>query len=81
MPMNTPQFTGADLVAIRLHAAGIRHAFGMPGGEVLALVAALERAGIRFVLMRHETATGFMAEAVWNATRAPGLLVTTWGLA
>ncbi|MCX7328268.1 MAG: thiamine pyrophosphate-binding protein [Hyphomicrobiales bacterium] len=77
--MNTPQVTGADLVATRLHAAGIRHAFGMPGGEVLALVAALERAGIRFVLTRHETAAGFMAEAVWHATGAPGLLVTTLG--
>ena len=77
--MNTPQVTGADLIAARLHAAGIRHAFGMPGGEVLALVAALERAGIRFVLTRHETAAGFMAEAVWHATGAPGLLVTTLG--
>jgi acetolactate synthase-1/2/3 large subunit len=79
MPMNTPKVTGADLVATRLHAAGIRHAFGMPGGEVLALVAALERAGIRFVLTRHETAAGFMAEAVWHATGAPGLLVTNLG--
>ncbi len=79
MTMNTPQVSGADLVAARLHAAGIRHAFGMPGGEVLALVAALERAGIRFVLTRHETAAGFMAEAVWHATSAPGLLVTTLG--
>jgi acetolactate synthase-1/2/3 large subunit len=79
MPMYTPQVSGADLVAARLHAAGIRHAFGMPGGEVLALVAALERVGIRFVLTRHETAAGFMAEAVWHATGAPGLLVTTLG--
>ena len=77
--MTTETMTGADLVARRLAAAGIRHAFGMPGGEVLALVAALERAGIRFVLTRHETAAGFMAEAVWHATGAPGLLVTTLG--
>ena len=77
--MTLPHITGADLVARRLHAAGIRHAFGMPGGEVLALVAALERVGIRFVLTRHETAAGFMAEAVWHATGAPGLLVTTLG--
>ncbi len=77
--MTVETMTGADLVARRLAAAGIRHAFGMPGGEVLALVAALERAGIRFVLTRHETAAGFMAEAVWHATGAPGLLVTTLG--
>ena len=36
----------ADLVARRLYAAGCRLAFGMPGGEVLTLVDALERAGI-----------------------------------
>ncbi len=77
--MTVDTMTGADLVAQRLSAAGIRHAFGMPGGEVLALVAALGRAGIRFILTRHETAAGFMAEAVWHATGAPGLLVTTLG--
>lgn len=66
-------------MARRLAKAGIRQAFGMPGGEVLALVAALERAGIRFVLTRHETAAGFMAEGVWHATGTPALLVTTIG--
>ena len=71
--------TGADLLARRLAAAGIRTAFGIPGGEVLALVDALERAGIRFVLARHENAAGFMAEAQWHATGAPGLLVATLG--
>jgi acetolactate synthase-1/2/3 large subunit len=70
---------GADLIAEILHAAGCRTAFGMPGGEILAFVAALERAGIRFVLTRHETAAGFMGEGVWHATGAPALLVTTLG--
>jgi len=69
----------ADLLARRLFDAGVRHAFGMPGGEVLSLVAALERAGITFVLVRHENAGGFMAEGVHHATGAPGLLVTTVG--
>ena len=71
--------TVADALAERLYAAGIRHAFGVPGGEVLTLMGALERAGIRFVLVRHETAGGFMAEGVWHATGAPGLLVATVG--
>jgi len=69
----------ADVLARRLFDAGVRHAFGMPGGEVLTLVDALERAGIRFVLVRHENAGGFMAEGVHHATGAPGLLVTTVG--
>ena len=51
----------ADSVALSLATAGIRHAFGIPGGEVITLVDALETAGIRFVLVRHETAAAIMA--------------------
>ncbi len=69
----------ADIIAARLAAAGCRLAFGIPGGEVLALVDALERAGIRFVLTKHENAAGFMAEGVWHATGAPGVLLATVG--
>lgn len=71
--------TGADLLAARLAAAGATHAFGIPGGEVLALVDALERAGIRFQLARHENAAGFMAEGLWHATGALPVLIATLG--
>jgi len=71
--------TSADILARRLFDAGIRHAFGMPGGEVLSIIDALRRAGIGFVLVRHENAGGFMAEGMHHATGAPGLLVTTVG--
>ncbi len=69
----------ADVLAKRLYAAGCRYAFGMPGGEVLTLIDALEQAGIRFVLVRHENSGGFMAEAVYHRTGAPGILVATLG--
>lgn len=69
----------ADLVAERLYEAGCRHAFGMPGGEVLTLVDALEKAGIEFVLCKHENAAAFMAEGVHHVTSAPGILVATVG--
>jgi acetolactate synthase-1/2/3 large subunit len=69
----------ADLLARRLYLAGCRHAFGMPGGEVLTLVDALEAAGIRFTLAKHENAAGFMAEGTFHATGAPGILVATVG--
>ncbi|AZO81513.1 acetolactate synthase [Bosea sp. Tri-39] len=71
--------TGADLLAARLRAAGATHAFGIPGGEVLVLVDALERAGIRFELAKHENAAGFMAEGLWHATGALPVLVATLG--
>ncbi len=69
----------ADAIARRLYAQGCRYAFGMPGGEVLTLVDALEAAGITFVLCKHENAAGFMAEAAWHQTGAPGILVATLG--
>jgi len=69
----------ADLIARTLWAAGIRHAFGMPGGEVVTFIDALERAGIRFVLARNETAAAMMAAGAHAVTVAPGLLVTTLG--
>lgn len=69
----------ADVVAKRLYDAGCRWAFGMPGGEVLTLVDALEDAGITFVLARHENAAGFMAEGTYHRTGAPGILVATVG--
>ncbi|MGF1467751.1 MAG: thiamine pyrophosphate-binding protein, partial [Sandaracinaceae bacterium] len=71
--------TGADRLARRLHDAGCRTAFGIPGGEVLALIAALDRAGIAFHLVRHENAGGFLAEGTHHVTGAPGVLVATVG--
>lgn len=76
---DTKTTTGADLIARRLAGAGIRHAFGIPGGEVLALVEAFGLAGIAPVLVKHENAAGFMAEGAWHATGAPGLLYATLG--
>lgn len=71
--------TAADAIARRLYAAGCRYAFGIPGGEVVAVIDALDRAGIRFVLVKHENAAGFMAEGVYQMTGAPGILVATLG--
>ena len=69
----------ADLVARRLYEAGCRYAFGMPGGEVLTIVDALEKAGIQFILCKHENSAGFMAEGAHHMTGAPGILVATVG--
>jgi len=71
--------TGADLIARRLAAAGCRHAFGMPGGEVLAVMDALDANGIAFTLVKHENAGGYMAEGTWHATGAPAVLLATIG--
>ena len=75
----TETVRAADLLARRLYEAGCRHAFGIPGGEVLTIVDALERAGVQFMLAKHENAAGFMAEGVHHMTGAPGILVATVG--
>ncbi|WIY25300.1 thiamine pyrophosphate-binding protein [Parasedimentitalea psychrophila] len=69
----------ADILARRLYEAGCRHAFGMPGGEVLTLVDALQAAGITFHLAKHENCAGFMGEAVHHSDGAPAILVATIG--
>jgi len=71
--------TTVALVAGRLAAAGCRHAFGIPGGEVLAMLDALDRAGVAFHLVKHENAGGFMAEGAWQAGAGLPVLLATLG--
>lgn len=71
--------TGADIIGAALARAGASHAFGIPGGEVLALMQGLAGAGLGFVLVKHENAGGFMAEGLWHTTGALPVLVATLG--
>ena len=71
--------TGADIIGKALAQAGATHAFGIPGGEVLALMQGLDAAGLRFVLVKHENGGGFMAEGLWHMTGALPVLVATLG--
>jgi len=71
--------TVAERIARSLREAGVRHAFGIPGAEVLDLIDALDRAGIAFHLVKHETSGGYMADAVAQLTGAPGVLIGTLG--
>ena len=71
--------TTAEIIARRLYEAGCRHAFGIPGGEVLTMMDALRDARIAFNLAKHENAAGFMAEGTYHATGAPGILLATVG--
>ncbi len=71
--------TGADIIGASLAAAGATHAFGIPGGEVLAVLQGLDAAGLRFVLVKHENGGGFMAEGLWHMTGALPVLLATLG--
>jgi acetolactate synthase-1/2/3 large subunit len=71
--------TIADTVARTLKAYGVRFAFGIPGNDVLETIRACEEAGIAFVLAKSEPAAAFMADAVYQLTGAPAVLVAALG--
>ena len=71
--------TTAQLLAHALHAAGIDLVFGMPGGEVVAVLEAMRQRGIRFELMHHETSAVFAADAYARSTGGIGCVLTTLG--
>ena len=63
----------ADLIVATLKAAGIRHGFGIPSGNVLPLMEAMRKGGVEFVLTAHEGSAGFAADVSGRLTGAPGL--------
>jgi acetolactate synthase-1/2/3 large subunit len=68
--------TVGELIAARLHAAGVRRAYGFPGGgSNLDLIDAFAAAGIDWVLTHTETGAGFMACAEAELRDVPGVLV------
>src|SRR6187401_493314 len=69
----------AAAVAQSLAEAGIDRVFGLPGGEVLVLIDELRRAGIDFVLMRHEANAGLAAAVYGKLRRRPGVVLATLG--
>lgn len=69
-----------DLLAQRLAARGVRHVFGVPGGDCsLDLIDACAKVGIQFVLARTESAAGMMACVTSELTGAPGVIMVTRG--
>src|SRR5688572_31925017 len=69
----------AAAVAEAIAEAGIKKAFGLPGGEVLVLIDELRKAGVDFVLMRHEANAGIAAAVYGKLNRQPGLVIATLG--
>jgi acetolactate synthase-1/2/3 large subunit len=69
----------AGAIAKALAAAGIQKTFGLPGGEVLVLIDELRKAGVDFVLMRHEANAGLAAAVYGKLKRQPGVVIATLG--
>jgi acetolactate synthase-1/2/3 large subunit len=71
--------TTAAAIARILSVAGIDRVFGLPGGEVLVLIEELRRAGVEFVLMRHEANAGIAAAVYGKLRGQPGVVLSTLG--
>src|SRR5207245_3487920 len=75
-----PPLNVAQLLVKCLENEGVRHVFGIPGEETLALNAALEDSSkIRFVLTRHEQGAAFMADVYGRLSSYPGGCLATLG--
>ena len=68
-----------EIIAQALKEEGVKYAFGIPGGEVLDLLDAFRKVGIEFILTKQELGAGMMADAVFQLTGTPGVLVATLG--
>ncbi len=71
--------THAEAMAGTLAARGVRHVFGLPGGEIVAFIDACRRAGLRFLLTGHEASAAWMAQVVGQITGVPGICAATLG--
>ncbi len=75
---HTATTTGGRAVVEALLAAGVRHAFCVPGESFLGLLDALyDEPRIRLIATRHEGGASFMAEAVGKLTRRPAVCIGT----
>jgi acetolactate synthase-1/2/3 large subunit len=71
--------TCAEILARTLRDEGVSRIYGLPGGEILDFIEAARRAGIEFVLTRHEATAAFMADATGQISRRPAVCVSTLG--
>ena len=71
--------TVATATARAIAAAGVDRVFGLPGGEVLVLIDELRKAGVDFVLMRHEANAGLAAAVYGKLRGTTGVVLATLG--
>ncbi|MFC5831156.1 thiamine pyrophosphate-binding protein [Nonomuraea insulae] len=74
------KITGGELVVRLLVSLGVRHVFGVPGGQTLAITdAIIDTPEVDFVTARHEGAAAVMADAYGRLTGTPGVCLATTG--
>ncbi|MEQ1820494.1 MAG: acetolactate synthase 2 catalytic subunit, partial [Terricaulis sp.] len=71
--------TGARLVVEALERQGVELVFGYPGGAIMPVYDALTSARFKHILMRHEQAAAFAADAYARVTGKAGVCLATSG--
>ncbi|MFT9077355.1 acetolactate synthase large subunit [Ethanoligenens sp.] len=69
----------AELMVKCLENEGVEYIFGIPGEENLAVIDALNRSSIRFIITRHEQGAAFMADVYGRLTGHAGVCLATLG--
>jgi acetolactate synthase I/II/III large subunit len=74
------ELTGAEIVVRCLHAEGVKHVFGYPGGAVLNIYDEIyKQDGFEHILVRHEQAAVHAADAYARCTGQVGVALVTSG--
>src|SRR5918995_2919509 len=71
--------TAAEAMVAQLRSYGVDHVFGLCGHTNIALLDAMGRSDIRFVIARHEQAAAHAADGYARATGKPGVLLVHVG--
>jgi acetolactate synthase I/II/III large subunit len=71
--------SGARLVVETLDRLGVEIVFGYPGGAIMPVYDALTSARFKHILVRHEQAAAFAADAYARVTGKPGVCLATSG--
>lgn len=77
---NDGTVTGGEIVVDMLVSLGVRHMFGVVGGQTLAITdAIIDNPNIEFIHTRHEGAAAVMADAYGRLSGRPAACIATTG--
>ena len=74
------QITVAKLFMRYLQLEGVDRVFGVPGAAIMYLLEELRRSdSCKYVVCRHETGAGFIADGYWRVSGKLGVVLVTSG--
>ncbi len=71
--------TAAEVMLDVLYESGVRHVFGLPGGNSIPIYDALTNHPLELILTRHEQGATHMADGYARSSGKPGIVCVTSG--